>query len=81
MKKTESNILFRPLHLSTGEAARACLVSRQTVVNWIQIGRFSSSRIDGGPRRVPLIEVLELLRRNNMEIPEWLQERQAAAAA
>lgn len=64
--------------LSTGEAAEACKVNPQTIINWIAIGRLSCKRIDGGPRRIPRADVIELLRRNNIAIPDWLGEPQPA---
>lgn len=64
--------------LSTGEAAAACQVNPQTIVNWIQIGRLTCTRIDGGPRRIPRSEVIELLRRNRMQVPDWLAVHQHA---
>lgn len=66
--------------LSTGEAAEACKVNPQTIINWCELGRLSCTRIDGGPRRIPRSEVTELLRRNSMEVPAWLVAPQNQAA-
>lgn len=60
--------------LSTGEAARHCGVSPQTIINWCEMGRLKSSRIDSGPRRIPKSEIRELLLRNNLPIPQDLRE-------
>ena len=63
--------------LSTGEAARFCKVHPQTIINWCDIGRLKWSRFEDGPRRIPRQEIVELLRRNRMEIPAELTEHLA----
>jgi excisionase family DNA binding protein len=65
--------------LSVGEAARYFGVHAQTVRNWCDIGRLKWSRIEDGPRRIPPAEVIEVLRRNHMEIPPRLLELARAA--
>jgi excisionase family DNA binding protein len=74
--------MSRPLkhyhdELTTGEAAFYCGVSAQTIINWCEMKRLRSSRIDGGPRRIPRWEVAELLRRNKMAVPPELADAKA----
>lgn len=65
-------------HLSTGQVAKAFDVHPQTILNWVEIGRLTCTRIDGGPRRFPVEQVIEMLLRNKMKIPDWLAEPQPA---
>ncbi len=61
--------------LSTGEAADYFGVHPQTVINWCDLGRLKWSRFEDGPRRIPPMEVVEVLRRNKMSVPTELMER------
>ncbi len=42
----------RPLALTTGQAARHCLVSADTIANWISSGRLPAQRTAGGQYRI-----------------------------
>jgi excisionase family DNA binding protein len=42
----------RPLALTTGQAARHCLVSKETIANWIATGRLLAQRTAGGQYRI-----------------------------
>lgn len=61
--------------LSTGEAATYFGVHSQTIINWCDMGRLNWTRVEKGPRRIPAKEVVEVLKRNKMAVPEELLER------
>jgi excisionase family DNA binding protein len=63
----------RPELLSTGEAARACGVSTQTIVNWIRQGRLRAATTGGGRFRVHVDSLLEFLKTSGFEIPTELR--------
>ncbi len=63
----------RPELISTGEAARACGVSTQTIVNWIRQGRLRAATTGGGRFRVHADSLVEFLRSSGFEIPEELR--------
>jgi len=60
--------------ISTGEAARYLKVSRQAIVRSIERGTFQPlpRLFEGAHRRLPVSEVLEFMRRNNIAIPAAL---------
>lgn len=58
--------------LTTGQTATVCGVSPQTVIEWLGRGRFTCTRLEKGPRRIPLHEVITFLRKNNVALPEWM---------
>lgn len=60
--------------LTTGQVATICDVSAQTVINWLDCGRFTFTRLGRGPRRIPAVEVADFLQKNNHPMPEWLQK-------
>ena len=60
--------------LSTGEAARICSVTRDTVLKWIHSGRISAIRTMGGHHRIDFRD----LERFMTELPS-LQRNEAKA--
>jgi excisionase family DNA binding protein len=69
---TESD---KPGLLSTGEAARLCGVSTQTIVNWIRQGRIRAATTGGGRFRVHADSLVEFMRASGFEIPKSLGVR------
>jgi excisionase family DNA binding protein len=63
----------RPELISTGEAARACGVSTQTIVNWIRQGRLRAATTGGGRFRVHADSLIEFLKASGFEIPTDLK--------
>lgn len=63
----------RPELISTGEAARACGVSTQTIVNWIRQGRLRAATTGGGRFRVHADSLVEFLKSSGFEIPNELK--------
>jgi excisionase family DNA binding protein len=63
----------RPDLISTGEAARACGVSTQTIVNWIRQGRLRAATTGGGRFRVHADSLVEFLKSSGFEIPTDLK--------
>jgi excisionase family DNA binding protein len=59
--------------ISTGEAAVACGVSTQTIVNWIRQGRLRAATTGGGRFRVHVDSLVEFLRLSGFEIPPELK--------
>ncbi len=58
--------------LSTGEAARACGVSTQTIVNWIRQGRIRAATTGGGRFRVHADSLVEFMKASGFTIPKSL---------
>lgn len=58
--------------LSTGEAARACGVSTQTIVNWIRQGRIRAATTGGGRFRVHADSLVEFMKASGFAIPKSL---------
>lgn len=58
--------------LSTGEAARACGVSTQTIVNWIRLGRITAATTGGGRFRVHADSLVEFMKASGFAIPKSL---------
>jgi excisionase family DNA binding protein len=63
----------KPELISTGEAARACGVSTQTIVNWIRQGRLRAATTGGGRFRVHVDSLIEFLEASGFEIPPELR--------
>ena len=62
----------KPELISTGDAARACGVSTQTIVNWIRQGRLRAATTGGGRFRVHVDSLIEFLKASGFEIPSEL---------
>lgn len=63
----------KPELISTGEAARACGVSTQTIVNWIRQGRLRAATTGGGRFRVHADSLVEFLKASGFEVPTELR--------
>ncbi|MBI2392154.1 MAG: response regulator [Deltaproteobacteria bacterium] len=63
----------KPELISTGEAARACGVSTQTIVNWIRQGRLRAATTGGGRFRVHADSLVEFLKAGGFEVPTELK--------
>lgn len=60
--------------LTTGQAAKLCDVSFQTVLRWIQRGEVKSYKLPGrGDNRICVSDFVEFLERHQMPIPEELR--------
>jgi excisionase family DNA binding protein len=57
----------RPTGLTTGQVARFCLVTPDTIVNWIKAGRLLARRTAGGQFRVLVDDLRAFLLANGME--------------
>lgn len=69
------NVLFRSFRkdLTTGDVARICGVSPQTVINWCVAGKLQFRKLEGGHHRIPRAEVRALLTRCNIPVPPDLK--------
>ena len=60
---------------TTGEVAKVCSVAARTVSKWFDSGKLVGYRIPcSNDRRIPLEEVMAFLRRNQMPIPQLMEE-------
>ena len=64
-----SNESKKPELISTGDAARACGVSTQTIVNWIRQGRLRAATTGGGRFRVHADSLVAFLEQSGFEVP------------
>ena len=55
------------LVLTTGQAARCCLVSADTVVNWIKAGKLTAQKTVGGQYRIRLEDLKEFMREQGLD--------------
>ncbi len=53
--------------LSTGQAARFCFVTPETILNWIRSNRLKAQRTAGGQYRVPLQDLRSFMIENGMD--------------
>ena len=60
--------------LTTGQAARYCLVTSDTIVNWIKSGFISAQRTAGGQYRILVEDLREFMRAKGMDASA-LEER------
>jgi len=60
-------------YYSTAEAAKICNVSRGSIVRWIREGRLNASETFGGHHRVSREELIGVLKKLNMPIPDSLK--------
>jgi len=57
---------------TTHQASKFCNVYPTTVINWIKEGLLSAYTTPGGHRRIKKDDLLNLMQKNNMPIPEEL---------
>jgi len=57
---------------TTHEVSKFCNVYPTTVINWIKEGKLPAYTTAGGHRRIKKEDLLELMKKNNMPIPENL---------
>lgn len=57
---------------TTHEVSKFCNVYPTTVINWIKEGKLPAYTTPGGHRRIKKEDLLELMQKNNMPIPENL---------
>lgn len=57
---------------TTHEASKFCSVYPTTVINWIREGLLPAYTTPGGHRRIKKEDLLKLMKKNNMPIPEGL---------
>jgi excisionase family DNA binding protein len=55
------------LAVSSGQAARYCLVSSDTIANWIGAGRLPAQRTAGGQYRIRLSDLRTFMREHSMK--------------
>ena len=55
-----------PLALSTGQAARYCFVTSESILNWIRTERLPAQRTPGGQYRIQVRDLREFLLANEM---------------
>ena len=53
--------------MSTGQAARFCFVTPETILNWIRSNRLKAQRTAGGQYRVPLADLRKFMIENGMD--------------
>ena len=56
------------------EAAKICGVVNQTAINWIRKGSLKASTTPGGQYRVYPEDLIDFMKRNNMNVPQKLLE-------
>src|SRR3989338_6721954 len=61
---------------TTHEVSRLCAVYPTTVINWIKEGILPAYTTAGGHRRIKKDDLLKLMKRNNMPIPEELAKQE-----
>lgn len=60
---------------TTHQVSRFCGVYPTTVINWIKEGLLAAYTTPGGHRRIKREDLLDLMGKNNMPIPEELTEK------
>lgn len=62
--------------LTTGKVAKFCGVNFRTVIRWIERGELKAFKLPGsrGDNRIEVTDLLEFMKRNNMPIPEELEQ-------
>jgi len=56
-----------PRAFTTGQAARYCFVTSETILNWIRSHRLEAQRTAGGQYRIRLEELLRFMTENGMD--------------
>ncbi|MBP5465847.1 MAG: response regulator [Treponema sp.] len=64
----------KPVVFSAMEAAKICGVVNQTAINWIRKGSLKASTTPGGQYRVYPEDLIDFMKRNNMNVPQKLLE-------
>lgn len=64
----------QPLAYSTGQAARCCFVTSDTILNWIHAGSLEAQRTAGGQYRIRREELLRFMRAHGMNT-DLLEEK------
>ena len=57
---------------TTHEISRFCNVYPTTVINWIKDGLLPAYTTPGGHRRIKKIDLVKLMKKNNMPVPDEL---------
>ena len=60
--------------LTTGEVAKACKVSINTVIAWVDKGFINCLRLPSGHRRIERMVLREFMAKNNIPL-EWFVEK------
>lgn len=55
-------------YFTTNDIAKICSVTRQTVINWIKMGRLKAVVTPGGHRRVMREELVSFMERNGLDL-------------
>jgi len=55
-----------PLALSTGQAARYCFVTSETILKWIRTGQLTAQRTPGGQYRIRVRDLRSFLKEHDM---------------
>lgn len=58
--------------LSLGKVAAFCGVTRKTILRWVQDGMIDSFALPSGHHRVPIVALVDFLKKNNMPVPDEL---------
>ena len=61
---------------TTHEVSKLCSVYPTTVINWVKEGKLSAYTTPGGHRRIKKEDLLGLMKKNNMPIPENLTQNE-----
>ncbi len=72
-KHNSASAPVRRLAVSTGEAARYCLVTKDTITNWITAGRLRAQRTVGGQFRIWVTDLRSFMRAHGMRT-DYLDE-------
>ena len=64
----------KPVVFSAMEAAKICGVVNQTAINWIRKGSLKASTTPGDQYRVYPEDLIDFMKRNNMNVPQKLLE-------
>ena len=68
-KKTQQDEISTKPVFTTGEAARVCNVSQQTIIRCFDSGRLSGFKVPGSRfRRIPRAELIRFMQKNNMDM-------------
>lgn len=62
------------VYFTTHKASKYCNVYPSTVINWINEGLLEAFTTPGGHRRIKKSDLLKLMKKNNMPIPDELVE-------
>jgi excisionase family DNA binding protein len=63
----------RLLAFSTGQAARFCYVTSETILNWIRSGELKAQRTAGGQYRIRIADLRQFMTRSGMDT-SWLEQ-------